>query len=81
MQYEIIYDETALKQLKKMQRADSQKILEKIKMLSNDLYGNVRKLSDYSPEYRLRVGDFRVLFDLEGNKIIIQSVRNRQEGY
>ena len=81
MQYEILYADIAQRQLKKLPVSISEKILKKIKMLSNDLYGDVKKLSDYSPEYRLRVGDHRILFDLEGNKIVIQAVRNRQEGY
>ena len=81
MQYEILYANIAQRQLKKLPVSISEKIMKKIKMLSNDLYGDVKKLSDYSPEYRLRVGDHRILFDLEGNKIVIQAVRNRQEGY
>jgi mRNA interferase RelE/StbE len=81
MQYEILYADIAQKQLKKLPKAIAGTILKKVTLLSNDLYGDVKKLSDYSPEYRLRVGDYRVLFDLEGNKIIVQAVRNRQEGY
>jgi mRNA interferase RelE/StbE len=81
MQYEILYADIVQRQLKKLPLSVSEKIVKKIKLLSNDLYGDVKKLSDYSPEYRLRVGDHRILFDLEGNKIIIQAVRNRQEGY
>ena len=81
MLYEIVFDEKAQKQLKKLPQFIADNITKKIKMLSNDLYGNVKKLSDYSPEYRLRVGDHRILFDLEGNKIVIHAVRNRQEGY
>lgn len=81
MQYEVLYADIAQKQLKKLPKNIAETILKKIALLSNDLYGNVKKLSDHSPEYRLRVGDYRILFDLEGNKIVIQAVRNRQEGY
>lgn len=81
MKYEILYKDLAQKQLKKLPKDIAIKIKNKIELLSTDLYGNVKKLSDYSPEYRLRVGDYRILFDLEGNKIVIQAVRNRQEGY
>jgi mRNA interferase RelE/StbE len=81
MKYEILYADIAQRQLKKLPKDFSQRIMKKIELLSNDLYGDVKKLSDYSPEYRLRVGDHRVLFDLDGNRITIQAVRNRKEGY
>ncbi|MBI4846333.1 MAG: type II toxin-antitoxin system RelE/ParE family toxin [Candidatus Omnitrophica bacterium] len=45
-------------------------ILLKIEPLSNNLHGDVKKLADFSPEYRLRVGNYRVLFKTEENKII-----------
>lgn len=32
-------------------------------------------------EYRLRVGDYRVLFDLEGKDIIILRVQHRKDVY
>ncbi|MGD0499206.1 MAG: type II toxin-antitoxin system RelE/ParE family toxin [Bryobacteraceae bacterium] len=33
------------------------------------------------PEYRLRVGDYRVRFHQEGETILILRVRNRREAY
>lgn len=32
-------------------------------------------------EYRLRVGDYRILFDLKGNEIIILGVQHRKDVY
>ena len=81
MQFDILYADIAQKQLKKLPQNIAKTIIKKIALLSNGLYGDVKKLSDHTPEYRLRVGDYRILFDLEGNKIVIQAVRNRQEGY
>lgn len=42
---------------------------------------NVKRLSNHSHAYRLRVGDYRVLFDFDGTvKIItIEEVRKRDE--
>jgi len=37
----------------------------------DNLSGDVKRLSDSTPEYRLRVGDYRVLFEIEGNGIVI----------
>jgi mRNA interferase RelE/StbE len=42
----------------------------------------VKKLHGIDPpEYRLRVGDFRVRFELDGETLRILRVRNRREAY
>lgn len=44
--------------------------------------GNVRKLQGIDPpEYRLRVGDWRVRFHLAEETIRVLRVRNRREAY
>jgi mRNA-degrading endonuclease RelE of RelBE toxin-antitoxin system len=44
--------------------------------------GDVKKLRGISPpEYRLRVGDYRIRFDMEGEAIRVLRVRNRREAY
>ena len=49
--------------------------------MSDDLKGDVKRLTNFTPEYRLRVGDFRVLFEIEGEAIIIYRIRHRREAY
>jgi mRNA interferase RelE/StbE len=34
-----------------------------------------------TPEYRLRVGDYRVLFEVEERTIVIYRIRHRREAY
>jgi mRNA-degrading endonuclease RelE of RelBE toxin-antitoxin system len=42
----------------------------------------VKKLQDIDPpEYRLRVGDYRVRFALEKETMLVLRVRNRREAY
>ena len=38
-------------------------------------------LTGFTPEYRLRVGDYRVLFEVEGAKVVVYRVRHRGEAY
>ena len=57
------------------------RVLARIDEMSNDLKGDVKRLTDFTPEYRLRVGDYRVLFEIEGERIIIYRVRHRREAY
>jgi len=41
----------------------------------------VKKLSGKEDKYRLRVGDFRVLFMLTGRQILVYAVKDRKEAY
>ncbi|MBI4688494.1 MAG: type II toxin-antitoxin system RelE/ParE family toxin, partial [Nitrospirae bacterium] len=43
--------------------------------------GNIKKLTNHTPEYRLRVGDWRVLFEVLEDNIIIYRIRHRKEVY
>jgi mRNA interferase RelE/StbE len=81
MEYDLRFGNRALKDLRKLNKQLSKRIVDRIEALANDLSGDVKKLTDHSPHYRLRVGDFRVLFDIDQNTILIQRVLNRREAY
>jgi mRNA interferase RelE/StbE len=56
-------------------------VLEKIRGLENNLAGDVKRLTNFTPEYRLRVGDYRVLFEIEGDRVIIYRIIHRSRAY
>ena len=66
MYYEIEFKPRAIKDLKAFPESGRKRLVAKIEALQNDLKGDVKKLTNFQPEYRLRVGDFRVLFEVEG---------------
>ena len=45
--------------------------------MENDLQGDVKKLTHFAPEYRLRVGNYRVLFEIENEAIVIYRIKSR----
>jgi len=49
--------------------------------MKNDLAGDVKRLTSSTPEFRLRVGDYRILFELQENKVVVYRVRNRKDAY
>jgi mRNA interferase RelE/StbE len=81
MEYEVEFKPKAIKDLDSLPPDDARRVVEKIKRLRNDLHGDVKRLTNFTPEYRLRVGDFRALFELAGNQITVYRVRNRREAY
>jgi mRNA interferase RelE/StbE len=56
-------------------------ITKAIEAMSVDLKGDVKRLTNFTPEYRLRVGDHRVLFEVENKYIVVYRVRHRREAY
>jgi len=81
LKYFIEFKTTALKDLQKINRIDAFRVMEKIKILEDGLKGDIKRLTNFTPEYRLRVGNFRVLFETTENKIIIYRIKHRKESY
>ena len=81
MKYSIEFKRTAVKDLEKIIPKEANKIIEKIKTLENGLNGDIKKLTNFTPEYRLRIGNFRILFETNNNKIIIYRIKHRKESY
>ncbi len=53
----------------------------RVKLISNLWNRVIKKLTNFEPAYRLRVGDYRVLFDVEEETIIIGRVLHRKKSY
>jgi len=70
MTYEIIFSDKASKQLKKLEKKDQQRIIKSLERIRIRPEAHVTKLID-DPAYRLRVGDYRIILDIEKNKLII----------
>ena len=82
MQYEIEFKPKAIKDLAIIKdNKISVLILNKIELLKNNLIGDVKKLTNFVPEYRLRIGDYRVLFEIIDYTIIVYRILHRKEVY
>lgn len=76
--FQIAYSKNALKFLKKQDKPTQQRIIKAIEKLP--LEGDIKKLQGVNG-YRLRVGNFRVLFDINGVIIDIIDIGNRGQIY
>lgn len=65
MALEIIWSYPAIRQLKKLDRSVARRIFDKVGELSEHPDRLVQRLVN-APYYRLRVGDYRVILDLQG---------------
>ena len=71
----------AVKELKKLPKKDAEHVVASIQLLEHGMTGDVKRLTNFTPEYRLRVGNYRVLFEIEEDKIIIYRIAHRKESY
>ena len=81
MKYQILYEKEALKELDKLESSVSRRIIRKIdEMSENSSSCDIKKLKS-SDNYRLRVGDYRILFIFDTNIIKILKVGHRKHIY
>jgi mRNA interferase RelE/StbE len=81
--YNIQYDPRALKQLAKLDKPVAATVLEGIEAFAaNPLITKIKKLkTPFDGAYRLRIGDYRVIFYMEDELLLISKVAHRKEVY
>lgn len=79
MTWKVIWSEKSVKQLEKIDTKNAQKIYDSVLDCVEDPFKAVTRLTN-SPFYRLRVGNYRVILDLQQSKMIIFVVETDQRG-
>ena len=80
--YEILFTKQADRALRKMSRNTARLVREKLDQLAQDPYArnpNVTRLQG-RPGYRLRVGDWRVIYELEDDRLVIMVLKVAPRG-
>ena len=62
MKYQVELRPRAEKDLRNLQRQEQERIVQKLRLAADDLRGDIKRLVQFQPSYRLRVGNYRVLF-------------------
>lgn len=84
MQYEITYAHSALKSLRKLDRGTARRILHAIDALTRDPRPpGCKQLKGGAGEMRIRIGDYRVVYDVTDEEVTILALRvgHRREVY
>ena len=81
MTYSLDLKPKSEKDLRGLPRAVQERVAEKLRALREDLQGDVKRLTQFVPSYRLRVGDYRVLFEIENEAVVIYRILHRREAY
>ncbi len=79
--FQIEYGASALDDLDGLPARERAQIIRKIERLQSGLHSNIKHLREAEAMYRLRMGDYRILFDVEGDVIVIRKIGNRKDVY
>lgn len=82
MPFEIVWSDTAARQLQKLDRPVARRMYDKVGELQHEPFRIVRRLAG-EPYYRLRVGDYRVILRIREKElqILVLKVGPRQSVY
>ncbi len=81
MEYEMEIKEEAKVELRVLPEDIRRQIGFRLHCLQQDFRGDVKKLKGSKNEYRLRVGNDRVLFELVNDRIVVYTVGPRKSIY
>ena len=82
--YEIVWKDSAEKDLRSIAHQQIPRIIRAIELLHNNPFpSRSRKLSGSDQDYRIRIGDYRILYrvDTKAKIITIYHIRHRREAY
>ena len=82
--YQLVFDDKVIKDLKGIDKVWQQRIINAIKTkLVKDPFQGKRLVGELSAYYRFRVGDYRVVYELIEEEILITviRIRHRKEVY
>ena len=74
MSYEIIFTDTSRNQFKKLEKDIQDRIIKALERIRIRPEAHIKKLVG-DPGYRLRVGEYRIILDIEKEKLIILVIK------
>jgi mRNA-degrading endonuclease RelE of RelBE toxin-antitoxin system len=84
MTWKLVWSRPALKDMKRIGQQEARRIREKLVQFAETGHGDVKKLTDVDPpEWRQRVGDWRVFLkpEMKLKELHVVRVRKRGEAY
>jgi mRNA interferase RelE/StbE len=84
MSYIIIIPKPVQKQLDNLPKIERDRLTFNIQLLTDDPRPNgVKKLKGYNSAYRIRVGDYRIIYNIKDRELIVLllSVSHRKDAY
>lgn len=82
MKYKLVYTQRAVKDIQRLDSVAKKRLKKALEQLAtNPLTYSSKLINPKIGQYRFRVGDHRIIFDLKGKEIIILRVGHRRDIY
>jgi mRNA interferase RelE/StbE len=76
--YKVRWKSSALKELKSLPSEVIARVIREVDGLGNDPFPDgIRKLAGTERTYRIRVGDYRIVYSVDGDQLIVEIIRVR----
>lgn len=76
--YQIEWKPSALRELKRLDRQILSRIVDAVDSLSaNPFPPGIKKLHGAERSYRMRVGDYRVIYEIVSSRLVVEVIRVR----
>lgn len=78
----LVYTRHALDDIRSLDRVVQKRLAQKLEIFAKDPLVRSKKIHDPAlGSYRFRVGDYRIIFDIVGEQIVVLRVGHRREIY
>lgn len=82
MGYKLVYTKRAVRDIKKLDPVAGKKLKKALERLQKrPFYYGKKLISEKLGKYKFRVGNYRVVFDIDRKKIVVLRVGHRREIY
>lgn len=82
MSYDLVYTQRSIRDIEKLDPKIKKRIGKVLLRYKEEPLRFAEKLSDSKlGTYRFRIGDYRIIFDIEDNEIVVLRVGHRKEIY
>lgn len=81
MKYRVALKPRAIKELKNLPKEEASRIVDRLALLEDNMKGDVKRLTHVTLEYRMRSGNYRVLFEVEEDRINVYRIEHRKDIY
>jgi len=82
MSYRVVYTKSAYKDIKRLDTVVKRRIKKAVEKNLKSPLSTARKLTDFRiGNFRWRIGNYRIIFDIHDEAIVVLRVRHRKESY
>jgi mRNA interferase RelE/StbE len=81
LRYQLVISARFRRDLQRLDVQTHRRVLEVLEVLQENPYQGIRLTNVEIGAWRIRVGDYRIRYDIEGEEVLLYRVRHRREIY